>query len=330
MSKNPSFYGHRWIGALPSSYILSTRRFKKVVLEPPDYNPGSWIGAGNAILHEGEFLLAARPRKWPERGFAANVYASRNGEDYTLRSSISKEELAEMAGTPVRSIEGLQLLVDPYTQNYRLYVSVDATEVRGWDTVLLESDDPAGPWEFKGFVLRRGRSYDSREARDATITVIDGLYVALYKANDGSRVNMALAVSHDGVEWEKLGLLKLDGRPQPGYLLLYGTVLPGIMAPILYSFETVNVVKGAALSKIFASYLLDLRDMNLVTLHKAPWTPMSEFEREDYPVHTYVDLLYDSDRSRLLVYLEAVDPKYSKEPGLNLEVDRLILYEVKL
>lgn len=330
MSSLPNLLNGRWIGAVPSSYILSARKFRRVVLDPPNFEPGSWIGAGNTILVDGEFLLSARPRKWPERGFAANIYSSKDGENFSLKSSITKEELAEMSNTLIRSIEGLQLLLDPYTNKLRLYVSVDATEVRGWDTLLLEAEDPSGPWQYRGFAFRRGRSYDSREARDSTITIIDGVYVALYKANDGRRVNMAAAISHDGVQWEKLGLLKIDNRPQPEYILLYGSVLPGAFGPVLYSFETVNVVKGAALSRFFASYLLDIRNMNLVTLQKGLWTPKSEFEREDFPVHTYVDILYDPDGNRLLVYVEALDPKYSKEPGLNLEVDRLLLYEVEL
>lgn len=324
-------YGRKgWIGAPPSAFLLSHRKFKKVVLDPPDFNPGSWIGAGNCIINDGEYILASRPRKWPERGFAANVYTSKDGENFTLKSSITKEELAELSGTVVRSIEGLQILVDPYTGKYRLYISADATETRGWDTALLEADDPAGPWTFKGFVLKRGRSYDSHEARDSTITIIDGMYVALYKASNGRRVNMALAISHDGITWEKLGVLRLDGGQQPEYLLLYGTVFPGAMGPVLYSFETLHVVKGAALSRMFASYLLDIRNLNLFTLHKGLWRPMSKYEREDWPVHTYINLLHDPDHDRILMYVEALDPEHSKEPGLNLEVDRLLLYEVSL
>jgi hypothetical protein len=279
----------------------------------------------------GEYLLTCRPRKaHPVRGYAVEIYSSRDGEEFRLLASITKEELSEITKLEVRSIEGQQLLLDPATGRYHLYLAVDnftPSRGYGWDTLLLVSDDPRGPWECKGLVLRRGDSYDSVEARDAVIDVIDGLYVALYKASDSLRVNTALAVSSDGVEWRKLGILKLDGGSQPGYLLLSGRILAGALGPVFVGFESRVVVEGAAVTDTFSSYLIDLHGLNLVRLFSGRWEPRSPYERPDYPVHSYCDVVPDPLRDRILIYVEAIDPSGI---GLNKEIDRIILYEVPL
>lgn len=327
------YVGLGWQGLLPASYLLRARRFKRVVLEPPDYNPGSWRGAGKVLVDvdHGEYLLTCRPRRArPVRGYAVEIYKSSNGEDFSLVATITKEELSEMTGLEVRSIEGQQLLLDPATGRYHLYLAVDnvgSAPVPGWDTLLLVSDDPKGPWESRGLVIRRGPTYDCREARDAVIDVLDGVYVALYKANDGGRVNVALAVSNDGVEWRKLGVLRLGGASQPAYFFLYGRILAGSLGPIFVGFETRMVVEGAGVTDRFSSYLIDLRERNLVKLFSGRWEPQSPYERKDYPVHGYCDVVPDPLQDRVLIYVEAIDPR---DIGLDKEVDRLLLYEVGL
>ncbi|MCD6357404.1 MAG: hypothetical protein J7L75_02375 [Thermoproteales archaeon] len=327
------YVGMGWQGLLPASYLLRRREFKRVVLEPPDYSPGSWRGAGKVLVdaEHGEYLLTCRPRRArPIRGYAVEIYQSRDGEGFNLVATITKEELSEMTGLEVRSIEGQQLLLDPATGRYHLYLAVDnvgSAPVPGWDTLLLTSDDPRGPWESKGLVIRRGPAYDCREARDATIDIIDGVYLALYKANDGARVNMALAVSNDGVRWRKLGVLKLGGGPQPAYLLLCGKILAGSLGPIFVGFENRVVIEGAAVTDTFSSYLIDLHRMSLVKLFSGRWEPKSPYEHERYPVHSYCDVVPDPLQDRVLIYVEAIDPR---DVGLDKEVDRLLLYEVSL
>ena len=327
------FQGFGWHGLIPASYLLRARKFKGVVLEPPDYNPGSWTGAGKVIADysRGEYFLTTRPRKAPPlRGYAVEIYKSHNGENFSLLTSISKEELSEMTGFTIRSIEGQQLLVDPATGKYHLYLAVDnvgSAPVPGWDTLLLVADDPKGPWENKGLVIRRGPTYDCREARDATIDIIDGLYIALYKANDGRRVNMALAISTDGVKWRKLGLLSYEGESQPGYLLLCGNIFAGALSPIFIGFENRLVIEWAAVTDTFSSYMIDLKNACLTRLFSGRWEPLSPYERKDYPIHSYCSILFDHPNNRVLLYVEAIDPR---DIGLNKEVDRLLLYEVDL
>ena len=322
-----------WAGFYPPQAILRKKKFKKVVLEPPDCKPGSWRGAGKVLVdyENKEFWLTTRPRRAvPIRGYAVEIYRSTNGEDYSLVTTISREELKEHTGLNIASIEGQQLLKDPLTGKYYLYVAVDLQQppCPGWDTLLLVADDPKGPWEPKGLVLRREYPYEVKEARDATIDIIDGLYFAVYKVNDGLRVNMALAVSSDGINWRKLGILGLDNGCQPHYFFLSGKIFAGTLGPILLGFETLYVTRGGGYTDTFVAYLLNYREKRLETLFKGRWEPQSPYERKDYPVHGYCDIVYDPFKERFLIFIEAVDP--SSELGLNYEIDRVLLYETRL
>lgn len=245
-------------------------------------------------------------------------------------TSVSKEELCEATKLRILSIEGQQLLRDPATGRYHLYLAIDVVRSprQGWDTLLLIADDPRGPWKPQGLVLKRELPFETAEARDASIDVVDGRYIALYKANSGGRVSMALAVSSDGIHWRKLGLLKVDDREPPSYFLLYGRIFAGALGPVFVGAETLHVVGGAAVTNSFASYLLDIRNLNLELLSRGSWVPSSKFEREDYPIHSYVDIVLDPFKERVLIYIDAIDPKSGLE--LNEELNRVLLYEVPL
>jgi hypothetical protein len=308
--------------------VYADRRFEKLVLDPPSFEPGSWRGAGNCTRDEdsGVFWLVTRPRTRKLRGYAFEIYRSENGEDFSLRHTTSREALSALLNQEVLSIEGQQLLRDPLTAKYFLYVAVDIGHA--WQTALLSSGDPCGPWKSEGTVIPRDQTYDSVEARDAVISFVQGQYVALYKASDGTKVNAALAVSPNGRNWHKLGLLRIDGRPQPAPHLLSGNIMDARPGPLFVGFESVDVVKGAAVSRKFVSYLVDLKSTNLVPVFSTIWKPLSPYERTDFPIHSYSDLVPDPDRNRLLFYVEAIDPRYSVEVGLNLEVDRVLLYSI--
>jgi len=273
------------------------------------------------------------------RGYAVDIYRSRNGEDFSLAESITKEELGGICGREVHSIEGQQLLRDPLTGLYFLYLSVDTAKenIAGetdkvyeskWETYLMTSEDPNGPWKGECFALVGDADYDNGEARDATIDVVDGRYIALYKARRSGtmEVHMALALSPDGRKWSKLGELTVDGETQSDFNLLSGSIFSGCTGPIFIGTKTTEVIRGAALTKHFAAYAIDYRRLNLETIFEASWIPGSRYEHEEYPIHTYASLAYDSIEDRWLTAIEAVDPIFSKGPGLNSEVDRLLLY----
>lgn len=330
-----------WQGLVPPSYILYHRKFRGVVLDPPDFDPGSWIGGSSVLVDydSHEFWLTVRPRKAPPlRGYAAEIYRSSNGEDYSKVSSISAEALGSMSHQNVVSIEAQQLVRDPNTGRYYLYISADTRgtgESEGqWDTFLLISDDPAGPWKFRDLAWRRGDNYDSHEARDATIGIVDGRYFALFKAaqgtEEGGRVNVALATSSNGLEWKKHGTLKIDGIEQPRYLQLYGNIFAGAMGPLFMGLARRHLIRKASLARDFEAYFIDYRGMNLESVFRGEWKPLSPYERKDYPSHGYMNIIRDPFRSRLLIYLESIDPQYTQEIGWRTQVDRLILYEVRL
>lgn len=331
-----------WYGMYPPQAIFANRKFRKVLLDPPCFDAGSWCGAGKLWIDvDGrEYWLTSRPRMGAEkRGYAVEIYRSRDGENFSLVTWITKEELSEITGKIVQSIENQQILRDPLTGMYHLYLSIDIAErnIAGdekrifesrWETFLLISDDPAGPWKPWGFVLRGDREYDSGEARDCTIDIIDGRYICLYKARKAgtSIVHTALALSSDGKNWVKLGVPTIDKNPQPDYLLLNGSIHPGSTGPIFIGTKTMEVVKGAALTKYLVSYVIDYRNLNLETIFTTEWIPKSRYEHPEYPIHTYCNVVYDPLSDRWLTWIEAVDPIYSKEPGLNTEVDRVLLY----
>ena len=336
-----------WYGLYPLQALFFRRKFKKVVLDPPNFNPGSWCGAGKLWIDEEneEYWLTSRPREGKiRRGYATEIYRSNDGENYNLITCVSKEELSEAIKARVQSIENQQLLRDPSTGRYHLYLSLDIAQENlageesrifesKWETFLLTAEDPSGPWKPEGFVIRGDREYDGGEARDSTIDIIDGQYFCLYKARKigTSVVHTALAVSKDGKEWQKLGVLKVDNEQQPNYFLLSGSIVPGSTGLFFVGTKTLEVVEGAALTKYFAVYRIDHENLNLKTIFLAPWTPLSRYEHKEYPIHTYSQVVFDTIRKdRWLIWIEAVDPNCSKALGLNSEVDRVLLYTSEL
>ena len=326
----------------PPQALFLRKKFKKVLLDPPNFNPGSWCGAGKLWIDEEnkEYWLTSRPREGEtRRGYAAEIYRANDGENYNLVTWISKEELSETIKTKVQSIENQQLLRDPTTGRYHLYLSLDVTQENlagyenriyksKWETFLLTADDPSGPWKPEGFVIRGDKDYDSGEARDCTIDVVDGMYICLYKARkaDTKVVHTALAVSSDGKNWMKLGIPTVDGRYQPDYFLLKGSIHTGSLGPIFIGTKTLDIVNGAGLTKYFVSYVIDYRNLNLESIFITEWKPSSRYEHSQYPIHAYCDVVYDPLSDRWLTWIEAVDPTLSREPGLNTEVDRVLLY----
>jgi len=341
LNGNLAFEACGWKGLIPPAYIHRNRKFRGVVKDPPDFNPGSWIGASSVLVDydSGEFWLTARPRRAPPlRGYAMIIYRSFDGEDYREAVRLTTEDLTSMSSQNVASIEAQQLIRDPATGKYYLYVSVDTRgsgEVEGrWDTFLLISDDPSGPWKYHGLAWKRGAEYDSHEARDATIGIVDGMYFALYKASNApkgeGRTNVALATSRDGLEWRKHGILKVNGEAQPDYLQLYGGIFAGTMGPVFIGLARRYLINGCGLARHFEAYIIDYRNMNLELLYRAYWKPLSPYEREDYPSHGYMNIIEDPYRNRILLYLESIDPKYTGEIGWRSQVDRLILYETRM
>jgi len=343
-----------WHGLVPPQYVFARRKFKCIVLDPPNFSPGSWIGAGKAVYDDkkNEFLLTARPRKAEGRmrGFAANIYRSEDGEKFELVTSISKEDVSRKSNLRIHSIEGTQLLKDPLTGKWHFYLSVDTTPkfVWGglyWQTLLLTGSSLEGPWESEGLVLQNGPDYDTNQARDATIDIVDGRWFCIYKAiNKSGQRRPALATSTDGIFWRKHGVFTIDDSDQLTFLS--GTIFSGTCGPVFMGVEKrpeqlspnkegqvyadkYKVSHGAG-STFFAAYSIDYRNMNLETIFRARWEPKSEYEHKEQPLLGYSSLVYDPIKKRMLTYVEAIDGVLTKKMGINETVERVLLYETML
>jgi hypothetical protein len=324
------------------------------VLDPPNFDPGSWIGAGKALFNPEthEFLLTARPRKaeGQARGFAANVYRSSDGEAFELLISVSKEETSERSGLKIQSIEGTQLLKDPLTGKWHLYMFIDADSefVWGglyWQTMLLTAPDPGGPYQVEGLALHNDQSCDANQARDCTVDIIDGWWLCLYRAVGGHRrIRSALATSSDGISWKKHGVFTIDGSDRLAFPS--GTIFASTSGPLFAGLERpqgdpssredevyadgYRVGHGGGPVPNFVAYNVDHRNMNLETIFRTPWEPASPYEHREHPQLGYSSLVYDPLKHRVLTYVGAIERYPTGRIGLNETVERLLLYETLL
>jgi hypothetical protein len=340
-----------WRGMVPPQLLFGRRELLGVALQPPDTRPGSWIGAGKVVRDPagGDFLLTARPRKAEGgvRGYAADIHSSRDGLRFEKVGGVTREQAAEISGLEIFSIEGTQLLSDPWTGRWHFYLSVDIGEsfVWGgihWETLLLSAPSLQGPWKSHGIVLARGRDFDANQARDSSIDIVDGQWICVYKAMNAAReVRPALATSTDGVSWRKRGPLTVDGNDHLGFLsgtTFAGLVFLGLESSLAeYLKPDPDVVYadehgiGHGSSDTFAvAYLLDVARGDLTTVHRAFWESRSEYEHARYPLLGYSSAIFDAERRRFLIYVEAIDGKLTKRIGLNETVERLLVYQTPL
>ena len=90
------------------------------------------------------------------------------------------------------------------------------------------------------------------------------------------------------------------------------------------------LINGCGIAKHFEAYIIDYRNCGLETVYRTEWKAASPYERKDWPTHGYLSIVFDYDNNRVLIYIESIDPKYTKEVGWATQVDRWILYEAKL
>jgi hypothetical protein len=75
------------------------------------------------------------------------------------------------------------------------------------------------------------------------------------------------------------------------------------------------------------AYVIDLKGNNLEEIFRGEWRKSSPFEREDFPIHTYCNVIWDQRVGKWRILVEAIDPVHTREIGVNTEVDRVLLYE---
>lgn len=342
-----------WQGFPPPQFVYANMEFRGVVLEPPNTEPGSWIGGGKAILdlQERVFYLTARPRKMEGdvRGYAVEIHRSGDGITFELLHRIPIEEVISLSGVHTTSIEGNQLLQDPLTGKWHLYLSVDTgTEfIWGgvfWETLLLTADRLEGPWESRGLIIRHDRPYDACQSRDWSIDIVDGEWIGFGKAYDyDGNQRTQMITSSDGVHWTKHGPVSVDGEEQ-WMLYASGTTFPGAAGPVFLGVARSAPRLPQPVPDVmdddwkrdndlwhydFVGFRVDRRRVNLETIFRAPWVARSPFELEAHPLHNYCSVVHDPFENRLLLYVEAIGPD-SRRPSLNDSVERVLVYECRL
>lgn len=342
-----------WAGLVPPQLMFSAAHFKGIALEPPTSNPGSWTGAGNCVFDPSteRFVLTSRLRTAEQRvrGFAVDVFTSTDGERFDPVHRITKEWVSEVSHSEVQSLEGVQIQRDPLTSFWYCYLSVnyDPEFAWGgvhWQTLLVMAPDLDGPWSFGGWVLKNDQVYDAHHARDASIGIVDGRWLCIYKARDEAHIaRPTLATSQDGVNWVKCGPLLVDGLPRSVWMngtffaSAHGPVFIGLEKPEDEGHPEDDVVRVDATAighgggvRNFVAYVLDARKRNLECIFRTRWHSRSPYEDEKHPVLGYMSIVGDPDRNRLLIYTEAIDPTLSRGIGLNETVERLLVYEARL
>ena len=88
-----------------------------------------------------------------------------------------------------------------------------------------------------------------------------------------------------------------------------------------------GVGHGGGPKPTFVAYEIDRERMNLEPLFSEEWVPLSNYEHPEHPLLGYASLLDDQNADRLLIYLESIDPEFTKAIGLNETVERTIVYE---
>lgn len=105
-----------------------------------------------------------------------------------------------------------------------------------------------------------------------------------------------MAVSSDGKNWVKLGVPTVDGKSQPDFFPLSVSIIPGSTSLVFMGTKTLDVIRGNAPTKHFVAYSIDLARLNLETIFESVWIPLSRFEHNEYPIHTYAQAVFDKIR----------------------------------
>jgi hypothetical protein len=166
---------------------------------------------------------------------------------------------------------------------------------------------------------------------------VDGRWFCIYKAVDRTpHWRPSLAVSADGINWEKIGLLNIDGIPKS--VFLSGSIFSSSVGPLFIGLEkdkegySIETERGHGVGRppSFVVQYLDLEKKNLHTIFRTVWKSLSQYEYSEHPLLGYCSIVFDPVRTRYLCYVQAIDGQLGRQKGVNETVERLLLYETPL
>ncbi|MGC8533194.1 MAG: hypothetical protein ACP5MV_01005 [Candidatus Parvarchaeum sp.] len=312
--------------------IFENKKFKKIILPPPNHKPGSFKGAGDLLINSSGYWLTSRSRTKQKRGYEVEIFHSKEGYNYKLIKKINIKQLEKNLNTKLSSIEGQQILYHEKEKLYYLYISVDFGDSNGhlWKTILMTTKNPSKDWENKGVVIEPVKPFNT--AKDFNISNINGLYIGLCKAyiDTKNQLKAALFTSKEGLHWKYIGVPLVDNKKQPKVFALDGKFYK-LNNQIFFIGSLGNFFEnGLTASDRICGYELNLKTNNLKTIFIDKWKVKSKYERLDYPLHTYCAPVFDHKKNEFKIIAEAIDPRYTKKLGVFDVVDNVIMFTSKV
>ena len=311
--------------------IFKNKRFKEIILNPPDYKPGSFKGAGDLLIENGNYWLTSRTRTRDMRGYEVEIFLSKNGYRFKKIKTISIGELEKELDADLSSIEGQQLLYNRDKRLYYLYISVDfgSSLSHLWKTILMTSKVPSKDWKNMGVVIEPVAPFNT--AKDFNISYINGSYIGICKAYIDAKKQLyaALFSSKDGIKWKYWGIPKINGKDQPPIFAIDGKIFEFGNKIIFLGSSGSFFKNGLTASDRVCGFEIDLKKMNFNTLFSQKWKIGSKYENPECPIHTYCTPVPDYSKKEWKIVIEAIDPEHTRKLGVFDVVDHVIMYTSK-
>lgn len=204
---------------------------RSTIMTPAGTGEGNWVGAPCVHRHEDRTFLAVRERNPDDRGHAVVVY-EQSGDEYEEQARITADALN------VTSIERPALTTDPDSDQFKLYLPIDAHR-NCWHIQKLEDvDDPADfdPSTARDVLRPKSGHTDRSTVKDPVIITIGGRYFMFYAGSDGQTTHAHLATSVDGETWTRRDEPILYSQHWHDERTRVSCVVPAPDAPVWYVF----------------------------------------------------------------------------------------------
>lgn len=191
----------------------------EVAVRSEGSGPGNWVGAPNALVHDGFIYLTYRERRPIGEGRGGATIVKRSpvddGVNFETLSVIDKTEM------DAESLERPALDVTPEGK-WRLYLSCATENTKHWRIEVIEADDPSGFDPANRQVVLPG---------DETVAVKDPVLLRAGNtlhmwptchplfgdpekdAKDSDQMWSEHWTSEDGLHWTKKGGREIEARP---------------------------------------------------------------------------------------------------------------------